>query len=86
MSSDKLGKWERVWCWAMLAGCAALFVVEGYESVTEKPKRPVPIPTATAACPPCPSATDNAKLREAHAMCDADRKVWEQRARNGEQK
>lgn len=44
-------------------------------------KGPPPPPPPVSSCEPCPTRADNAKLREAHAACDARAKTWEERAR-----
>lgn len=66
---------------AAIVGLVALGIMHWFDLVKVDEKRPAPIPTATATCPPCPTAADNAKLREAHAMCDQRAKEWERRAR-----
>lgn len=66
---------------AAIVGLVVLGIMHWFDLAKGDEKHPVPIPTATAACPPCPTRADNAKLREAHAMCDQRAKEWELRAR-----
>jgi hypothetical protein len=64
-----------------IAGLAALGAFDWIVWLTE-PGQPSPI-WSVSACPPCPTTADNAKLREAHAMCDQRAKEWERRALKG---
>jgi hypothetical protein len=66
---------------AAIVGLVALGIMHWFDLVKGTENQSAPIPPVTATCPPCPTTADNAKLRDAHAMCDQRAKTWEQRAR-----